>query len=334
MQESYKIPTITNPEVEGDIASFRSEYPLPLKSGKFYLEAYQDGTGTPSPTNVRAIHGYSGIDIYKCGGNLWDEEWELGILNTVDGSNQPSNSQIRSKNYIPVMGNNSYYIVLPVSRLYVFWYDVDKTLISYTTGIANTTTKSPENAKFARFYCNAPYGTTYNNDISFNYPSSDTDYHTYDTNSNEYIINLGDEYYGGYYDSVTGLFWVTSTIVDLDDFTFELVSNVESPYYRTQLTEGYKYISSLANTMCNKYSAKAIGVTGTDEGYFITSTSQLRVRDLSITSPSDLNGTKVCYELATPYTIQLAPVPIETIDGQNNIFCNTGNTSLKYIKVN
>ena len=51
------------------------------------------------------------------------------------------------------------------------------------------------------------YGTTYNNDISINYPATDTTYHAY--TGNAYAIALGDTYYGGTLDVTTGVLTIT-----------------------------------------------------------------------------------------------------------------------------
>ena len=56
----------------GDIATFETDLELPLKSAVCNINATQSGTGTPSPSNPRAISGFSSLDITRCGVNLFD----------------------------------------------------------------------------------------------------------------------------------------------------------------------------------------------------------------------------------------------------------------------
>ena len=48
---------------------------------------------------------------------------------------------------------------------------------------------------------------------------------------------------------------------------------------------------------------------------------------------SALSGYILVYELATPTTIQLPPCPIDTLQGVNNIWADTGETTAQYIKI-
>jgi hypothetical protein len=45
-----------------------------------------------------------------------------------------------------------------------------------------------------------------------------------------------------------------------------------------------------------------------------------------------LSGAQFVYPLATPTTIQLPPCPIDTLEGVNNIWADTGDTTLQYPK--
>lgn len=59
MIESFKLPTITEQTVQGSVCSFNSEYELPLFECKSAISGYQEGTGTPSPSNIRNIVSFS-----------------------------------------------------------------------------------------------------------------------------------------------------------------------------------------------------------------------------------------------------------------------------------
>ena len=53
---------------------------IPLKNLVVDINAVQSGSGTPSPTNVRAISGWSSCNVTRCGKNIADiksyNEWE------------------------------------------------------------------------------------------------------------------------------------------------------------------------------------------------------------------------------------------------------------------
>lgn len=99
------------------------------------------------------------------GFNQWDEEWEQGSISSTTGADtSPSSSNIRSKNYIPVIPNTSYYFKTSVN-LGLRWYDADKNYIG-NDAVNNSVKASPSNAYYLRFV--AIGITTYNRDICIN----------------------------------------------------------------------------------------------------------------------------------------------------------------------
>ena len=53
-------------------------------------------------------------------------------------------------------------------------------------------------------------------------------------------------------------------------------------------------------------------------------------RDVYAPGTTPTIGAQVVYDLATPLTVQLAPQEVETLLGPNNIWADTGNTTVKY----
>ena len=151
--------------VSGAIATFADGADaVPLKKCEITLPA--------------SLDGYSRVDINHTGSNLWDEAWELGAINVTNGQNVANNNFIRSTNYIPVSPNTVYYKCAPQNYLQLY-YGKDKTYLSYGSWNKNTTFTTPANCYFVRFYVAQEYGTTYNNDIALNYPSTFTEYAHY-----------------------------------------------------------------------------------------------------------------------------------------------------------
>ncbi len=128
--------------------------------------------------------------LQTTGKNIWDEEWENGTLNTTTGYNSGTgNTQIRSKNYIPVFGGTEYYLRTPLvtnknsSRAWVCLYDANQQILTTPTVIGASGTSGnavavrgaftpPTEAKYMRFYMQTAYGAIYNSDICIN--KSDT----------------------------------------------------------------------------------------------------------------------------------------------------------------
>ena len=200
----------------GTIASFTDGSDvLPAKSVLVTLEPKQSGSGTPSPSNIRPISGWDEVETHKTGVNVWDEEWELGDISASTGENTSNTSVIRTKNYIPVLPKTVYFAKFGTATGYSVrsrFYDADKNYIGTSAyGGAQVQYNQPfttlENAHYMRFTPQPEYGTTYNNDISINYPSTDHDYHAYQGHT--YTTDLPQTVYGGTLDVVSGVLTVT-----------------------------------------------------------------------------------------------------------------------------
>ena len=173
-------------------------------------------TATPyAPySNIRPISGWSGVEWEVCGVNLWDEEWEQGVI--TSGEKVPNTSCIRSKNYISVKPNKTYYLYCGSATNQYFirpvFYDLEKHYIENGAWCANGTFTTPDNCYYiyltTQTASSAQYGGTYNNDISINYPSTDTTYHAHNTNTHTYSVSWQTEagtVYGGSIDPITGI---------------------------------------------------------------------------------------------------------------------------------
>ena len=177
------------------------------------ITAIQAGNGDPSPSNIRPISGWTGANIYVRGINLFDGEVEEGYISVSTGTNEPAATRYRCKNYIPVTPNARYYLIRPVSaaatRLY--YYDQNKNFLSASPSSVQTdgVFAIPANCYYLRFFVNNAI-SNYNNDISINYPSTDTNRHAYQGNT--YNIDWTDAagtIYGGTLDATLGKLIVT-----------------------------------------------------------------------------------------------------------------------------
>lgn len=108
--------------------------------------------------------------IKTTGFNQWDEQWELGGINTTTGKLFNANTRIRSKNYNPALPNTPYVFSMPTGQpILIFWYDSNYQFISYNYYFDQSASKiSPSNARYFKILLYDTYGTTYKNDICIN----------------------------------------------------------------------------------------------------------------------------------------------------------------------
>lgn len=117
------------------------------------------------------------------GFNQWDEEWEVGEINENTGENADVTYRIRSKNFIPIIGGETYnfHCASNGKTLYfsVVCYDENKKFIgAVKNGIYPSTSATSANynnpwtfekdVAYIRFATAPLYGTTYKNDICIN----------------------------------------------------------------------------------------------------------------------------------------------------------------------
>lgn len=104
--------------------------------------------------------------IYQNGYNQWNEEWVL------------AGNTVRSKNPIKVKPSTTYYISCPATA------DIDVVTsagvyVSYITSKQNGTFETPIDCEYIQFTMRSAYGTEYHDDISINYPATETSYHAF-----------------------------------------------------------------------------------------------------------------------------------------------------------
>ena len=250
-----------------DICTFETTLPEPLQSVIVDIEA-TGGNGTPD--NPNPINGYSAVNLTACGVNLWDEEWEVGTF---------IGATLNSKNFIKVAPSISIYLKTTYA-IVIVQYDVNKTELLRTVRPSNSVYTLGDSTEYIKFYLSSDYGTTYNNDISINYPATDTEYHAFDGGVD--TIAFGQTVYGGVLDVTRG----------------KLKPCIEYPSYDGETLSG-RWLSS-----------EATYVEGT-------------------TPPT---GSQVVSLDDYGTDIDLTPEVISAVVGENNVFADCGETTVKYLK--
>lgn len=143
---------------------------------------------------IQDLHGYDAPWAAGAGANQWDEQWEGGDISAETGINEGNAQMIRSVGYIPVDASKTYYFFcgsISSTNVRARFYDQNKSYIGYSPAggtfvQVNESFTPPSGAYYMRFAMQPVYGTTYQNDISVNYPATVTTYAPY---SNECPIS-------------------------------------------------------------------------------------------------------------------------------------------------
>lgn len=341
--------------VSGAIVSITDAIAGPVIRCECEVNAKQ-ASGTPTPENPLLISGFTGLNLYRTGSNVWDEEWELGDIDSNTGAPIPSNNVIRTKNFIPIKPDTQYFAYVTGTGTSTFrtrFYDRDKNFIGSTQKNGNpvgynSVFTSPVNAYYMKFTPQIAYGTTYQNDISINYPSTDRNYHAY--TGTVYPVTWQTEagtVYGCLLNPITGVLTVThGVILDLGQLTYTKNANyayifnsptIQGAYSPESATERNKGI------MCETYkpsSSTNVSSTMDNYGFLMLSASggarfAFRNDDYeNLTTDqfkTSMSGVKLIYPLAQPQTYQLQAVDIELKQGINTVYHDgNGDITLTY----
>ena len=288
------------------------------------LEAGTVGTEY-EPKYDAHIGSFSNINIYS-GINILDGEFKTGWINN-DSSIGNNKDRLVSANYNRCEGGKSYYINTDYPQFRAQWYDVNKNVLLMTGTLSvQRAIPAPVNAKFVR----VAFATNSIDFANLNYPSTVTTKQDYATKT---VIQLGREIYGGSLNLLTGV--LTSSWAKYSGSNFDWRKHAD----------GYFYVTS---AYTNKV-AGATNIIGVDL-VTVSSTSLLTTTDYCICGRASdgaiyirLTGTEtleefqawiaqrdIAFEITTPVTYQLTPMEIKSVLGINNIWCNTGNTSVTY----
>lgn len=322
--EGSKVAT-GNPLTVTDAAGIKAEK---IEIG---FEPKQAGSGTPSPSNIRPITGYTSLSADGCGKNLWDgtDSYTNGFLQE-DGSIAEPFAHWRVTKYIKVIGGNNYTLSfsgsLTLNNSYICFYDENYNFISsfnWTTSKARTVL-APNNAKYVR----ASYYDTIT-DLQVEEGTIATPYKPY--NGSNVTIQLGQTLYGG-------------KLTILQDGSAEV--DVDTAYYKFVGNETWS-IASSGNCRCERFTDMVQDSNGVcshlptggangdayfGDGVFIIVNGR-DTYNLNSTNAVQAFTTNMetAYKLAIPFTIHLSPVEtLNLLQGINNVWTDGTTLSLTY----
>ena len=328
------------------------------------ITAVQSGSGTPSPQNVRPISGWDECKIDRVGKNLLpmtvasikalntNGTWSgnaytlngvtFTVLTDVDGNVTGINANgLASATTLLKISDFSFPIGSYIKTgcpsggsTSNYWFG-GSSGNQYGSELAFTVSDSSTvyNAIIA-----IANGYTANNLVF--YPmirlATETDATFEPYKGKTYIIQLGDTIYGGTIDATTGVMKVTHAFVTLNSshITNASVNSITDTLggkrVNTNIT-GVKYTQNTPTVISNALQWNndvylttepwTVGVA--DDGHIV-----IRVAGATTANEAKAylanNTIELCYELATPMTIQLTPQQIKLLEGYNLISANTG----------
>ena len=280
-------------------------------------------------SNICPISGHTEVDVQRDGKNLFDKN-NAGNLNGRALNPETGLPYVTSgwttSSYIKIEPSTTYTLTTTSNSSSVAFYDSEKVYISGATSFGTKTT--PSNAKYLRF----DYKTENSGIIQLELGSTATTYEPYAGKT--YTIALGSTIYGGTVDFDRGVMTVDRAIAVYDgsnDESWLLDDSGEHYFFSIELTGRDATKALIANNCENVAIAKVntnLGV-GSDARYLryrYANDNSLTVSDLKTYLSS--NNLQVCYELATPTTIQLTPQQIQLLKGTNTLTASTGQISV------
>ena len=332
-------------QTSGSIASFADGADgVPLKDLVVNITPKQAGTGDPSPSNVRAISGWTEANVFVRGVNLWNEQWANGYWS--NGRFYSNANFVACQNPVPVKPNTTYYFHSDNSISFeMYALALDGSYIGAIDRYCfNETFTTDANTYFVVFNT-AQSGamTTYVSGVSVNYPSTDTTYHAYDPNSTVYNISFASAgtVYGGTLDVTSGMLTVTHKGVDMGTLAWVYRSGNVSVFsvpisdMKAAPSVGTEFADVIADAYTMAYNASSnstlVSALATGQMGTLRTGASVYVGDGSYSTAAAfkaaVTGQTLVYELAQPISVQLDPVSVASLIGNNNIWSDTGSVA-------
>ena len=303
------------------------------------LEPIQAGSGTPSPSNIRAISGYDKIEVLSGGKNLFDKDTITTGYRLSNTTGLPeSDASYCISNFVRIKANTTYYVTATSNGRHWF-YDVAKNPVEMI-GSSSAFTYTPTADGYIRIsiYNYAEKLPT----MQITQSSTAQSYEPYNKTT-DLSLALGQTVYGGSLDLRTGKLAVTHIYRKFngtENWTWYSASN--SALLNDALTNR-KGINSTTKIygVCNVQATSSDGSIN----YIVataTSTANLQISQIGTNfgvSDVSLEGWKTwlatnnlefTYELATPIEIQLTPHEISLLKDYAYVSTNGTNISLDY----
>ena len=349
----------------GAVVSFADGANVPVKSLIVNIDPVQEGSGAPSPTNMRPISGWSEVNVQRTGKNLaelTDPQLTTNTSEVVAQLNQKgtfnytvsfdlinATYQAGSGALIALVDENGVEYRVPGQIRRVTDGEYLNALTQPINGRFYCTFVSKVNpVRVTIFFMSGSYGhwTGEMKNVQVELGTAPTDFEPYSGQSIN--ISLGQTVYGGTLDVTKGELVIDRAMADLGTLNWSyvtistnlivfesrnLVSVIAS---RSIISDTYKnpYTDSTTTSAINNAPDKSIGVNKGPNQTGSLGVGAVFVKDSAYTDATAfktaMSGAMLCYPLATPITVQLTPHEVTALLGSNNIWADSGDTEVTY----
>lgn len=332
-ENSYQLKSITTPT---SLATFNASA-MPMPTLKVSVEAKQEGSGTPSPENIRPISGWSEVVVSDVGKNLANVQKTNTVPSISTGENVPFIGW--TTDYIKVDTNVSYTLSVQqtVARSILF-YTNDKTYLGYIgafplDGVVLNIYSRWSEVGYIRLRFDAE--TTAQLEVG----TSATTYEPY--NGFTTTISLGQTVYGAEVDVVNGVLKITKILYTKTRVSYYgLYGDDNAPLFYFDISDNIKGYWDITCDSNNKLDSNYYSPISTINGAGMkdceirtqqaTPPTKIYFRDDRFTDESSINTwlasnpLQVLSVLATPIIVPLTPTLIKSLDGTNNLSVDCG----------
>jgi len=322
-----KAPVILS-SASGSIASFSDGSPAPVTALSVGIEPVQEGTGDPSPDNVRPISGHTQAVVTRTGKNLFDYSARTSnyYLDTSTGQPVPQNGYYVTP-YIPVQAGKPI-VFLPSGSGRRWIYDVNKNPVTYINN-SSLQVYTPPIDGYIRVTVSST--STYATKYQIEYGTAPTAYEEYQGQT--VTIDLGEERYGGTIDVLTGTMTVTHKYMKVGNNFSYSSGNIFA--YATSEPKKPANNFAVANIISSAFAPSSQGNLANGNHIAVpTTTDYIRINAVGYTDDTtfanDFGNVDIVFELAQPLTVQLSPSTLNTLKGQNSIWADTGDVAVEY----
>lgn len=293
-----KAPAITETTESSAIANFTDGADdLVMHNIVAEIEPVQSGSGDPSPDNVRPISGWTGCNVTRTGKNLLEKSFEYYTNVSTDLTNY----------FLIKAGTYNFNFASSTAtawRFIVRIKDLNGNVLSDSYHVPSTTLA----------YRSTLYGYTNGSN----------------TTATDIKLTFVEDCY------IRILYWQTSSSDTFTNCQLELGSSATA--YEPYITPATASLSwqDEAGTVYGGTIDVATGLLTVTNGYIASYNGEalpstwISDRDVYSSGTTPTTGAQVVYVLDTPQTYQLTPQEVKTLLGTNNIWADTGNTSVTY----
>ena len=347
-------------EASGEIASFEDGVILPLKSCICEINLTQAGSGDPSPSNVRAISGYTACNINLVGKNLANDNdyYHMGQITIIKNGHKITFSGSASRGAVRVNINlpsypNTYTLSFNLESISnatnnVFWgivirkadgtyrYNASNTTKTIGKKIITTTLEAGEIIERLDFNLNdtaepLPNTATVTiSDIQLEIGSA-SDFESYKGEITQVSFGSAGTVYGGTLDVTKGILTLNKGYYNANGSeTYSMGTTAVFRFFDTTSGDALNVNAWETDIQSNIFSKQGQAYPYCQIGDGKKVRFVFDINDTSITTVGELQSllsnknAQVVYPLATPVIYQLTPTEIRTLLNQNNIFhdCN------------